>query len=102
LHTVTRESNPMFYELLRAFKAKTGIGMLLNTSFNRRGEPIVETPRQAIELFDASEMDALVLGSAMLRKPVRESPTLSDGPPAISTHAKVNSADVGTAPDGVL
>ncbi|HET7083413.1 MAG TPA: carbamoyltransferase C-terminal domain-containing protein [Rhizomicrobium sp.] len=68
-HTVTRDSNPLFYELLRRFKEKTGIGVLLNTSFNRRGMPIVETPEDAIVMFLYSAIDVLILGNHVVRKP---------------------------------
>jgi predicted NodU family carbamoyl transferase len=62
VQTVTRESNPRFHALLVAMKQRTGLGMLLNTSLNDRGEPLVQTCDQALELFLRSEMDALVLG----------------------------------------
>jgi len=62
VQTVTEESNPLFYALLTAFKQRTGLGVLLNTSFNDRGEPLVQTCAQAMRLFQASAMDALFLG----------------------------------------
>ncbi|MEO5375121.1 MAG: carbamoyltransferase [Alphaproteobacteria bacterium] len=62
VQTVTKETNPLFHGLLSEFKALTGIGVLLNTSFNGRGEPLVQTARQAIEMFLRSEMEVLVIG----------------------------------------
>ncbi len=61
--------NPRFHDLLQAFGARTGVPVLVNTSFNMRGEPIVCTPRDAIEAFCSSPLDALVIGSFLLEKP---------------------------------
>lgn len=69
IQTVTRDSNPLFHELLTSFKQKTGIGLLLNTSFNRRGTPIVETPDDALVMFLYSAIDVLFLGDHVVRKP---------------------------------
>ena len=69
IQTVTRDSNPLFYELLECFKQVAGIGMLLNTSLNRRGMPIVETPEDAILLFLYSGIDILIIGDYVVRKP---------------------------------
>ena len=68
LQTVNRQTNPRFYGLLKAFKALTGCPVLINTSFNVRGEPIVATPRQAYACFLRTEMDVLVLGNFILHK----------------------------------
>lgn len=68
IQTVAAESNPPFYRLLSEFKALTGIGVLVNTSFNVRDEPIVCTPDDAYRCFMGSEMDLLVLGNLVLRK----------------------------------
>ncbi|MEU9123224.1 carbamoyltransferase C-terminal domain-containing protein [Streptomyces sp. NPDC048506] len=62
VQTVTEESNPRFYALLKAFKRRTGLGVLLNTSFNDRGEPLVQTCEQAFRLYLTSTMDALCIG----------------------------------------
>jgi len=62
VQTVDRATNPPFRRLLEAFEARTGIPMVLNTSFNRRGESIVCTPEDAVRCFLAGEMDALVVG----------------------------------------
>ena len=69
VQTVTPESNKRFYDLLTAFKERTGDGVLVNTSFNVRDEPIVCTPEDAYRCFMATEMDMLVLGNFVLRKP---------------------------------
>ena len=69
IQTVTRDTNPRFADLLETFKATTGLGMLLNTSFNRRGMPIVETPEDAVMLFLYSAIDILVIQDYVVRKP---------------------------------
>ena len=69
IQTVTRDSNPLYYDLLTSFKERTGIGVLLNTSLNRRGMPIVETPEDAIMLFIYSGLDALVIDNYVVSKP---------------------------------
>jgi predicted NodU family carbamoyl transferase len=61
VQTVTREQNPWLYDLITEFKAITGIGVLLNTSFNIAGKPIVSTYRDAIKLYNTSQMDRLLL-----------------------------------------
>jgi carbamoyltransferase len=61
VQTVSKTTNPRFWNLLQSFKAKTGIGMLINTSFNVRGEPIVCTPNDAYSCFMNTEMDILVI-----------------------------------------
>jgi carbamoyltransferase len=68
LQTVHAETNPRFHRLISAFKARTGCPMLVNTSFNVRGEPIVATPEDAYRCFMRTEMDALVLENCLLLK----------------------------------
>ncbi len=68
VQTVHRETNPLYYRLLKAFEALTGCGVIVNTSFNVRGEPIVCTPEQAYACFRRTEMDYLVLGPFLLKK----------------------------------
>ena len=68
VQTVNKADHPDFYELIRAFKEITGVGVLVNTSFNVRGEPIVCTPTDAYTCFMRTEMDMLVLGEFLLRK----------------------------------
>lgn len=69
VQTVSAQTNPIFYDLLKAFGKITGVPVLVNTSFNVRGEPIVCTPRAAIEAFFSTPLDALVIGSFLVRKP---------------------------------
>jgi carbamoyltransferase len=68
IQTVDRATNPRFYDLIKAFEARTGYGIVINTSFNVRSEPIVCTPEDAYRCFMRTEMDCLVLGSFLLRK----------------------------------
>jgi carbamoyltransferase len=69
IQTINRQQNARYYDLLAAFKKRTGVPVLVNTSFNTRGEPIVCTPRDAVECFWTSPLDALVIGSFLLEKP---------------------------------
>ncbi len=71
IQTINREQNPVYYDLLKAFQERTGVPVLVNTSFNTRGEPIVCTPRDAVESFWTSPLDALVIGSFLVEKPTR-------------------------------
>jgi carbamoyltransferase len=68
IQTVDEVRNPVYYRLLRAFKAKTGCPVLVNTSFNVRGEPIVCTPEDAYRCFMGTELDLLVIGRCLVRK----------------------------------
>lgn len=68
IQTVHKETNPDFHALLEAFKAKTGSSVVVNTSFNVRGEPIVCTPEDAWRCFMGSEIEVLVVGNCFLRK----------------------------------
>ena len=68
VQTVARETNPRFYDLLKAFERQTGCGLVINTSFNVRGEPIVCTPEDAYRCFMRTEMDGLAIGSYLLMK----------------------------------
>lgn len=68
VQTVSETDDKDFYELLKEVKRETGIGMVLNTSFNRRHEPIVERPQEAVQMFLDTPMDALVLGPYLLTK----------------------------------
>jgi len=68
IQTVHRATNPRFYSLLSRFKALTGCPVLVNTSFNIRGEPIVESPEDAFRCFMGTELDALAVGNCFLRK----------------------------------
>jgi carbamoyltransferase len=68
LQTVAKEDDPLFHALIAAFEAETGVPVVLNTSFNLRGEPIVETPHDALHCFLSTDMDVLVLGDRMIEK----------------------------------
>jgi carbamoyltransferase len=69
IQTVRREHNPLYYDVIKAFGERTGVPIVVNTSFNTRGEPIVCTPRDAVECFYTSPLDALAIGSFLLQKP---------------------------------
>jgi carbamoyltransferase len=68
IQTVHRDTNPRFWQLLTDFKALTGYGVIINTSFNVRGEPIVCSPEEAYRCFMRTEMDYLVMGDFLLKK----------------------------------
>jgi carbamoyltransferase len=68
IQTVHAETNPRYYRLLKAFEALTGCGVIVNTSFNVRGEPIVCTPEEAYRCFMRTEIDVLVLENCLLYK----------------------------------
>jgi carbamoyltransferase len=68
IQTVHRDTNPRYYALIARFKELTGCPVLVNTSFNVRGEPIVNTPEDAFRCFMGSEIDLLVAGNCILRK----------------------------------
>ena len=68
IQTVHRDTNPLFHALLGRFKAVTGCPVLVNTSFNVRGEPIVCTPEDAFRCFMGNELDMLVVGNCVLQK----------------------------------
>jgi carbamoyltransferase len=68
IQTVSRDTNPLFHRLLTQFKVLTGCPVLVNTSFNVRGEPIVCTPEDAFRCFMGNELDLLVIGNCVLHK----------------------------------
>lgn len=68
VHTVAKEDNPLYWQLLHAFGEKTGMPVLYNTSFNLFGEPLVCTPRDAVRSFYSSGIDAMVVGNFLLEK----------------------------------
>ncbi len=72
VQTVHRETNPRFHALLTAFKARTGCPVLVNTSFNVRGEPIVCTPEDAFRCLMGTELDLLVAGNIAVRKAAQD------------------------------
>ncbi len=69
VQTVSGEGHPLFHRLLKAFERHSGVPVLINTSFNVRGQPIVCTPRHALEAFFSTPLDALVIGRFLLLKP---------------------------------
>jgi carbamoyltransferase len=75
LQTVHRETNPRYHALLSAFKVRTGCPVLVNTSFNVRGEPIACTPEDAFRCLMGTEIEVLVVGDCFLRKE-RQDPAL--------------------------
>jgi len=76
IQSVSKETNPRYWELIHEFKELTGYGVIVNTSFNVRGEPIVCTPEDAYRCFMRTEMDYLVVGDYLLDK--KDQPALPD------------------------
>ncbi len=76
IQTVRRETNPLYWEVIEAFREKTGCPVIVNTSFNVRGEPIVCTPEDSYRCFMRTEMDFLVLETCIVDK--KEQPALAD------------------------
>lgn len=68
VQSVTRQSNPLYYELLSEFEKLTGVGVVMNTSFNLKGDAIVESPRDAVQTFFTSGLDYLVIGDFLVTK----------------------------------
>jgi carbamoyltransferase len=68
IQTIRRAQNPLYYDLIKAFGQRTGVPVLVNTSFNTRSEPIVCTPRDAVECFWTSPIDVLAIGPFLLQK----------------------------------
>jgi carbamoyltransferase len=78
LQTVHAETNPRFHALIAGFKAATGCPVLVNTSFNVRGEPIVCTPEDAFRCFMGSDIEMLVVGDCLMRKEAQDPALASD------------------------
>ena len=76
IQTVHKETNPRYYALIEAFKRRTGCPVLVNTSFNVRGEPIVCTPEDAFRCFMGTEMETLLIGNCALSKAEQTAPKL--------------------------
>jgi len=68
LQTVTREQNPVYWNLIEAFRELTGVPVVLNTSFNLKGEPVVCSPQDALRTFYSSGLDALIMGNTLITK----------------------------------
>ena len=79
VQTVARETNPRTHALLRRFKDRTGCSVLVNTSFNVRGEPIVCTPEDAFKCFMGTELDVLVVENCLLEKAEQDQALLRPG-----------------------
>jgi carbamoyltransferase len=78
VQTVTCEQNPRYWQMIREFARLTGVPVVMNTSFNLRGEPIVCTPKDAIRTFYSSGLDFLALGNFIIAKDAAWSPTTGD------------------------
>ncbi|MCK0126649.1 hypothetical protein MWU76_19825, partial [Gelidibacter sp. F2691] len=78
IQTVHAETNPLYHQLISRFKDKTGCPVVVNTSFNVRGEPIVCTPEDAFRCFMGTEMDMLAIGNVILRKPDQDASLKED------------------------
>jgi carbamoyltransferase len=76
IQSVNKDTNPRYWQLINAFKQQTGYGVIVNTSFNVRGEPIVCTPEDAYRCFMRTEMDYLVMDDCLFDK--TEQPKLED------------------------
>ena len=72
LQTVSKETNPKYYKLIQEFKKLTGVPVVLNTSFNLKGEPIVLSVKDAIRTFYTSGLDALIAGNYLIEKGVKD------------------------------
>ena len=68
IQTIRRDQNPRYYDLIKAFERRTNCPIIINTSFNVRGEPIVESPKDALNCFLHTQMDYLVMGNCLLDK----------------------------------
>jgi carbamoyltransferase len=71
VQTVERAASPLYWNLIDAFYRLTSVPVVLNTSFNVKGQPIVNTPAEAVETFMQTSLDALICGSYLILKPVR-------------------------------
>ncbi|WP_242910550.1 carbamoyltransferase family protein [Actinomadura terrae] len=69
IQTVSAEENPLFHSVIEQFQDRTGLGCVLNTSFNLRGEPIVATPQEAISTFERSGLDFLIMEGHVISRP---------------------------------
>ena len=78
IQTVHNKTNPLYYSLIKKFKEITGCPVLINTSFNVRGEPIVCTPKDAFNCFMGTNMDNLIIGNFILNKEDQDQSLLSN------------------------
>jgi len=77
VQTVDKERNAFIHEIISKFEQRTGIGVVINTSFNVRSEPIVNTPEDAYRCFMATDIDVLVIGNRLLLRQDQKSATLT-------------------------
>jgi carbamoyltransferase len=89
VQTVSREQNPLYYRLIEAFGKLTGVPVVLNTSFNVRGEPIVCTPAEAFNSFSHTDMDYLVMGDALIGAEAKRQISAYPGAATIRAGAEV-------------
>ncbi|MCH9697209.1 MAG: carbamoyltransferase, partial [Gammaproteobacteria bacterium] len=89
LQTVNRDNNPEYWELIDSFRQKTGVAMLLNTSFNNHAEPIVDSADDAVVCYLTSGLDYLVIGDYLLTKLNWDRPELSTLIPALPKSARL-------------
>jgi len=78
IQTVHKNTNPKYHALITKFKEKTGCSVVVNTSFNVRGEPIVCTPEDAFKCFMGTELDVLVVGNCVLKKEQQDKTLVED------------------------
>jgi len=78
IQTVHKETNPKFHSLISRFKELTGCPVLVNTSFNVRGEPIVCSPEDAFNCFMGTDLEFLALGNCIMRKEIQDSNLFKD------------------------
>jgi carbamoyltransferase len=78
IQTVHANTNPRYWRLLKAFRERTGCPVLVNTSFNVRGEPIVCTPEDAFRCFMGTEIERLAIGDCLLAKEAQTAPRLTE------------------------
>ncbi|WP_435008741.1 carbamoyltransferase family protein [Tundrisphaera lichenicola] len=93
VQSVSKAHNPRYYRLIEEFGRITGVPVVLNTSFNIRGEPIVHRPEQAVECFLKTGMDALFLGDYMLTKAVESAARLMTDEQVVAAHASASAMD---------
>ena len=96
IQTVDRSVNPRYWELITEFEKLTGVGLVMNTSFNLRGEPIVCEPKDAIRTFFSSGLDYLVMGDCLVAKD-QAKPEQADAPASTSANGRVEAKELVSA-----
>ena len=96
VQTVREQTNPMLYRLLKEFEALTGVPVLINTSFNIKGEPIVETPEDAVACFLNTGIDNLILHDTVVSKTAMHKVVA----PLVNTFVDVRTLVASTQPAG--